>query len=439
VAAATAIIMQLAFTRPAAAWIVLGWIVLVAVGNHLVTRWKVPVDEARTRAQNAAQGLLADIVTNATTVKLFGQEVREAQSFHQDLSERIRTESRAWLLSEHGLTATDVTGALLTGGMLTIALWGWEGGNVTVGDFVLLQSFAVMIMDQIFFVGFAIRDFIEALTNSSEIVGILKQEVAIEDEKDAKLLRVKEGRVNFSHVHFGYNEKIILPDFDLEITPREKLAFVGASGAGKTTVIKLLLRFYDLKKGSIFVDGQDIRTVTQKSLRSVISLVPQEPFLFHRSLKENIAYGQKNVSMKAIIEAAKKARCHEFISKLSKGYDTLVGERGVKLSGGERQRIAIARAILADAPILVLDEATSSLDSESESQIQAALSELMKQKTVIVIAHRLSTIMQMDRIIVMEKGKIVDQGTHDLLLQKAGIYQKLWNIQAGGFMQEEAQ
>jgi ATP-binding cassette subfamily B protein len=323
--------------------------------------------------------------------------------------------------------------------MLTIALWGWEGGNVTVGDFVLLQSFAVMIMDQIFFVGFAIRDFIEALTNSSEIVGILKQEVAIEDEKDAKLLRVKEGRVNFSHVHFGYNEKIILPDFDLEITPREKLAFVGASGAGKTTVIKLLLRFYDLKKGSIFVDGQDIRTVTQKSLRSVISLVPQEPFLFHRSLKENIAYGQKNVSMKAIIEAAKKARCHEFISKLSKGYDTLVGERGVKLSGGERQRIAIARAILADAPILVLDEATSSLDSESESQIQAALSELMKQKTVIVIAHRLSTIMQMDRIIVMEKGKIVDQGTHDLLLQKAGIYQKLWNIQAGGFMQEEAQ
>jgi ABC-type multidrug transport system fused ATPase/permease subunit len=210
---------------------------------------------------------------------------------------------------------------------------------------------------------------------------------------------------------------------------------VGASGSGKTTVTKLLFRFFDIQRGVIMVDGQDISKVTQDSLREAIAYVPQEPILFHRSLMENIRYGRRVATDKEVIEAAKLAHCHEFIEASPEKYETLVGERGIKLSGGERQRIAIARAILKDAPILVLDEATSSLDSESEAFIQDALKKLMRNKTVIVIAHRLSTIMEMDRIIVMQDGKIIDEGTHDALRAKVGIYQKLWNIQAGGFQE----
>jgi ATP-binding cassette, subfamily B, bacterial len=432
-AATCAIVVQLAFIHPITAWIVLAWIGVIVLGNWLVTRWKTPADEERTRTQNAAQGLLADIVTHATTVKLFAQETGESRAFHRRLKHRIQSERIAWNRSEHGLTGTDVTGALLTGGLLYFALWGWERGRVTVGDFILLQSYAIMIMDQLFFMGYAFREFIEALTGASEIVGILKSEIEIRDVPNAERLKVTQGNIHFSQVGFSYGNKRILSNFDLSISPREKLALVGPSGAGKTTVIKLLLRFYDVSTGKILIDGQDVSRMTQHSLRESISLVPQEPSLFHRSLKENITYGKSGVTHAKVVEAAKKAFCHEFISRLPQGYDTLVGERGVKLSGGERQRIAIARAILADAPILVLDEATSSLDSESELLIQQALKELMKDKTVIVIAHRLSTIMQMDRIIVMQDGKIIEEGSHDDLLKKVGMYQKLWNIQAGGF------
>ncbi|KAA0205584.1 ABC transporter ATP-binding protein, partial [Candidatus Uhrbacteria bacterium] len=411
-ASAVAIIVALLFTRPTMAWIVAAWAVFIAFGNWWITRWKTPVDEERTRVQNEAQGLLADIVTNATTVKSFAKEEAESRSYHSGLNRRIRAEDVAWRRAEHGLTGTDVAGSFLLGSLLFLALWGWEKGDVTVGDFVLLQSFAVMLLNQLFFIGFAYREFIEALTGASEIVGILNAPIEIHDTKSAKSLRVKDGRIVFSHVHFSYGSLPVLSDFRLDISPGEKVALVGASGAGKSTVIKLLLRFYDLTGGSILVDGQDIGRVTQRSLREQVSLVPQDPALFHRSLKENLAYGRPDVSMRAIVDAAKKAHCHEFISTLPNGYDTLVGERGVKLSGGERQRVAIARAILKDAPILVLDEATSSLDSESEQLIQHALTALMKRKTVIVIAHRLSTIMEMDRIIVMENGRIVDEGTH---------------------------
>lgn len=430
---AVAIVVTLAFTKPVTAWLVGGWVLFIAFGNWLVTKWKRPTDEEKARRQNAAQGLLADIITNATTVKLFAQEAPESRSYHRRLEPRIRAESMSWYRSEHGLTGTDLAGSFLLGSLLFFALWSLEGGRVTVGDFVLLQSFGAMLLYQLTYIGFAYRDLIEALTNASEIVGILKSNIEVRDTKGAKPLRVKEGRVTFSGITFSYQNKPALSDFNLDILPREKIALVGPSGAGKTTIIKLLLRFYDVTEGKVLVDGQDIGNVTQQSLREQISLVPQDPNLFHRTLKENIAYGQTNVSMKTIIDAAKKAYCHEFISKLPQGYDTMVGERGVKLSGGERQRVAIARAILADAPILILDEATSSLDSESEQLIQSALAELMKRKTVIVIAHRLSTIMKMDRIIVMQDGRIVDDGAHDELRDKVGIYQKLWNIQAGGF------
>ncbi|HVU79954.1 MAG TPA: ATP-binding cassette domain-containing protein [Candidatus Paceibacterota bacterium] len=249
------------------------------------------------------------------------------------------------------------------------------------------------------------------------------------------MLKTTNGAIEFKNIEFHFSKTAsILKDFNLVISGREKVALVGPSGAGKSTITKLLLRLYDIKSGSIEIDGQNIADVTQDSLRDAIAFVPQEPILFHRTLMENIRYGRRGASDEAVIEAAKKAHCHEFISKLPQGYDTFVGERGIKLSGGERQRVAIARAILKDAPILVLDEATSSLDSESEALIQDALEVLMRGKTVIVIAHRLSTIMKMDRIVVLEGGKVVADGTHDELLAQKGLYHKLWSIQAGGFI-----
>jgi ATP-binding cassette subfamily B protein len=258
------------------------------------------------------------------------------------------------------------------------------------------------------------------------------------DRSGAKALKVKKGALAFEGESFKYpTGQTVLKYLDLTIKPGEKVALVGPSGAGKSTIVKILFRFYDLTKGRILIDGQDIAKVTQDSLRDAISLVPQEPILFHRTLKENIRYGRPEASDEEVVLAAKQAHCHDFISGLEKGYETYVGERGVKLSGGERQRVAIARAILKNAPILVLDEATSSLDSESEHLIQDALQTLMQGKTVIVIAHRLSTIMQMDRIIVLEDGAVADTGTHhELLKTEGGLYKKLWQLQAGGFLAE---
>jgi ATP-binding cassette subfamily B protein len=261
----------------------------------------------------------------------------------------------------------------------------------------------------------------------------------VKNGEDAKDLMVSEGKIDFKDIVFYFTkERQILENFNLSIQPREKIALVGPSGAGKSTITKLLLRMYDVIQGEITIDSQNIAAVTQESLRNAVAFVPQEPILFHRSLMENIRYGRRDASDEEVIEAAKKAHCHEFISEFPAGYETYVGERGVKLSGGERQRVAIARAILKDAPILVLDEATSSLDSESESLIQEALDFLMEHKTVITIAHRLSTIMKMDRIVVVEQGRVAAEGTHDELLRDTnGLYHKLWSIQAGGFMQDE--
>ncbi len=247
---------------------------------------------------------------------------------------------------------------------------------------------------------------------------------------------MKDGIIEFKNISFGYNEGTeVLNDFNFKIQKGEKIGLVGHSGSGKSTITKLLLRFINVDKGEILIDGQNVANISQDDLRSVISYVPQDPILFHRSIKENLAYSKPNASQEEVVAVAKKAHAHEFILNLKHGYDTLVGERGVKLSGGERQRVAIARAMLKDAPILVLDEATSSLDSISEYYIQDAFNELMKGKTTIVIAHRLSTIQKMDRIIVLENGKIVEEGTHKELLNRNGKYDDLWNHQTGGFLE----
>jgi ATP-binding cassette subfamily B protein len=280
-----------------------------------------------------------------------------------------------------------------------------------------------------------IRAVYESISDANEMTALLIQPRSIVDKEGAGALDVKNGEIVFENMSFKYGQREIMKDFNLSIKAGERVAFVGPSGGGKSTILKLLFRFYDLSGGKITIDGQNIAEVTQDSLRQSLSLVPQDPILFHRPLIENIRYARQDATDEEVIRASKLAHAHEFIEKSQHGYQTMVGERGIKLSGGERQRIAIARAILKDAPILILDEATSSLDSESEMLIQDALNTLMKGRTTIVVAHRLSTIMAMDRIVVIKDGTIVEEGKHDELLKaEQGMYQKLWEIQAGGFV-----
>jgi ABC-type multidrug transport system fused ATPase/permease subunit len=329
--------------------------------------------------------------------------------------------------------------ALIVGINIAV-LWGtlvlWQRGLFTVGDFVLVQSYLLGLFNQLTSINRNMRRCYDAIADASEMIEIIKMPHDVVDVPGAAKLAVNDGKIVFDDVGFSYpNGSAALTRFDLTIAGGEKLAFVGPSGAGKTTITKLLLRFYDVTDGAIKIDGQNIAAVTQDSLRNAIAFVPQEPILFHRTLMENIRYGRRDATDDEVFAAAHAAHCDKFIGSLSEGYGTLVGERGVKLSGGERQRVAIARAILKNAPILVLDEATSSLDSESEALIQDALQTLMQDKTTIVIAHRLSTIMKMDRIVVIEDGGIAAEGSHHELLEQGGLYKKLWSIQAGGFME----
>ena len=284
-----------------------------------------------------------------------------------------------------------------------------------------------------------VRDMYQGYADAKEMVEIIKLPHEIKDAPGSKDLAVESGQIEFKDLTFSFNKtRKVLNDINLTIKPGEKVALVGPSGAGKTTFVRLLLRLYSATSGEILIDGQDISKITQESLRKNISMVPQDPILFHRTLAENIAYGKRGASKKEIENAANLAHCDEFIKDLPQGLDTFVGERGIKLSGGERQRVAIARAILKNAPILVLDEATSSLDSNSEMLIQDALNNLMQNKTVIVIAHRLSTIQKMDKIIVVDDGRIIEQGSHsELLKNEYSLYKKLWELQAGGFLKSE--
>jgi ATP-binding cassette subfamily B protein len=406
--------------------------------NYLVIKWKQKYEEKRSAADSKLSGTLSDSMTNSSTIKLFASSKHEMSLF-EAVAEDVRS-IRLWTWNIDSLIRT-------VQGFLTIiveiavmfsAFKLYQKGQLTLGDFVLFQTYILTLTEQMWQFGWVLKHLFEAFADAKEMVEIIDNPYDVQDVPNAGVLKVTEGKIDFTDVVFNFNEtRKVLDGFSLSIAPGEKVALIGPSGAGKTTVTRLLFRFHDVTSGTILIDGQDISKVTQDSLRNEIALVPQEPILFHRSLMDNIRYGRRDATDEEVLEAAKKARCHEFISSLPDGYETMVGERGVKLSGGERQRVAIARAILKDAPILVLDEATSSLDSESEHLIQEALNILMEGKTVIVIAHRLSTIITMDRIIVIEGGNIRAMGTHDELLKKDDLYKKLWSIQAGGFLKEE--
>ena len=414
---------------------ILIWIIVYCAVNYVFTAYKLKYDIERSNWDTKVTGVLADTITNHSNVKLFNGYTRESQNFKKISTKLGNLRRFTWDLSGVFEAIQGLFMVLLEIGIFYFAINLWKEGVLTLGDFVLIQAYLLRIFMKLWDFGRIIRNFYEHLADAEEMTEILDTPHDIKDRKDAKELKVKKGKIEFNNVTFCYHKtRCVVEKLNLNIKSKEKVALVGPSGAGKTTLIKLLMRMYDVTSGQVLVDGQRVRQSTQESLWKNISMVPQDPILFHRSLMENIRYGKPDATDQEVLKASKLAHCHEFIDEFPEKYETKVGERGVKLSGGERQRVAIARAILRNAPILILDEATSSLDSESERFIQDALDNLMKDKTVIVIAHRLSTIMKVDRIIVVDQGGVVEQGTHkQLLAKKQGIYKKLWKIQAGGF------
>lgn len=414
----------------------LAWIILFLTINWAFTKYKLKFDVQRSEAETATSSFLADTVTNNTNIKLFNG-LNSENSGYTSLMEKLHKLRRfTWDLSAkfYGLQSLLLVGLEI--GIFYFAIGLWQKNILTNGDFVLIQSYILTVIFMVWDFGKVISRIYERLAEAEEMTIIFDTPHEIIDIEGAKKLKITNGEIVFDKVGFAYeNGERVIDNFSLKIKSGETVALVGTSGAGKTTLVKLLLRLFNVNEGRILIDGQNIAEITQESLRKAVSLVPQDPILFHRSLLENIRYGRINATDKEVIAASKLAHCDEFIDKLPLKYETFVGERGIKLSGGERQRVAIARAILRNAPILVLDEATSSLDSESEKYIQESLDELMKDKTVIVIAHRLSTIKKVDRIVVIDNKKIVEDGDHSSLFKKKnGIYSKLWDIQVGGFI-----
>lgn len=425
-----------AVLAPPIAIIIATWSFVVIIANFVFSRWKVKYDLARTAADSKTTGLLSDNIVNYISVKLFNGYDRESMNFKKVSQDQARKTITTWQLSNVANIIQHIFIIIVefTAFYYTIILW--QNGQAFIGTFVLVQTYIIGISYQLWGINRMFRGIYQAMADSKEMVEILETPHQIQDIPGAKVLREVSGKIEFRDIVFGFQkDRLILKNLNLTINQGEQVAIVGSSGAGKTTLTGLLLRLFDPINGQILIDGNDIREITQESLRQNISLVPQDPILFHRTILENIRYGRPEASDEEVVAAAQMAHCDKFIQKMPAGYQTLVGERGVKLSGGERQRVAIARAILKRAPILILDEATSSLDSKSESLIQDALKALVKDQTVIAIAHRLSTIRQMDRVVVLKNGIIAENGTHQSLVRKKdGIYRKLWRLQSAGFI-----
>ena len=385
-------------------------------------------------SQSTQSGVLVDILSNSSIVRQFGRARQEQKVIAASSQVAKQAEYKTRFFGEWLLV---INSFIITVGfavMMWVLILGYQSGAIGTGSLVFVLGLLMGMAYQLLFLG-------NAFQNGSQQFGQLKDGINemllphdIVDSPKATPLQVNEAAITWDAVSFTYGENTVFDNFNLSIQAGERVGLVGSSGAGKSTFVSLMLRQNEAGSGVIAIDEQDIAQVTQDSLRNTISVVPQEPTLFHRTIRENITYGKPDATDEEIIDVAKKAQAHEFISSLAEGYNTLVGERGVKLSGGQKQRIAIARAMLKNSPILILDEATSALDSESEVEIQQALRSLMNEKTVIAVAHRLSTLREMDRIIVLENGKIIEDGTHDVLAKAGGTYERLWTHQAGGFL-----
>ncbi len=415
----------------------IGLVITLILVNRLFAKEKKRISYEASELSTKLRGLVVDVFSNMSATRQYVRTNDEVDRI-EGASERVRKASVwNWHYTEIMLLTNTVLIFIFTFGIFKLLVGEWQSGVISTGDFVFILALYSQITGTLMFIGRAFNHMARTFGEMEEGLAEILLPYEIVDRPDAHELRISDGVIAWQEATFTYGEGDVFKDFNLTIHGGERIGLVGGSGAGKSTFVSLLLRQHELTAGQIFIDGQSIQSVTQDSLREHIAVVPQEPMLFHRSIKDNIAYGKPDASMEEIIAVAKKAEAHDFIMSLKEGYETMVGERGVKLSGGQKQRIAIARAILKNAPILILDEATSALDSESEVAIQKALHELMEGKTVIAIAHRLSTLREMDRIIVLEDGKVVEDGTHATLSKKrSGIYARLWKHQAGGFLVE---
>ena len=411
-------------------------VILVTISLYIwftftVSEWRLKVRQEMNRQDTDANQKAIDSLLNFETVKYFNAEKVEAARYDSSM----RLYEAAALKTSYSLSFLNFGQAfLITSGLVTVmvmAAFGVQSGDLTVGDFVLVNAYMIQITMPLNFLGTVYREIRQALVDMSEMFDLLEQPPEVTDDENAYDLVVREGLIDFKDITFGYEKnRVILKNFNLSVGAGQNIAIVGTSGSGKSTIGRLLFRFYDTDKGALFIDGVDIKEVTQSSLHSAIGIVPQDTVLFNDTIYYNIAYGNTEVSYDKVIEAARAAKIHEFISNLPDGYDTTVGERGLKLSGGEKQRVGIARTLLKNPPILLLDEATSSLDTETENSIQDSLNKMLEDRTVITIAHRLSTIVKSDLIVVLENGEIVEQGTHIELLDLKRRYSKMWKRQA---------
>lgn len=436
---ATGMIIMLIINVPVVGWVTLPMVILfVGVSIFMAVRISMPRFKKSAAADTAVGATIADIMTAIPTVKSFAGESREDAHFAEVATQWKTKSQHAWLMNNLIDFCRQQMRNVMMVVMIGFTIYMWYMGTASAGDVTLAITSFFIISGYLRDIGRQTTELLRAVSEMEDVVGFWIREDEIQDAADAKILTIthadnKGATITFDRVGFAYKvgDRNIYDDLSVTIQAGEKVALVGASGSGKSTFIKLIQRLYDIQSGDIRIDGQNIAKVTQESLRRTIALVPQEPILFHRSLADNIAYGRPDATLDEIREAAREAYAADFIERLPQGYDTLVGERGIKLSGGERQRVAIARALLADCPILILDEATSSLDSVSEHYIQKALDRLMEGRTTITIAHRLATIQKADRILVFADGRIVEQGTHTALLQDpSSTYRRLYDMQA---------
>ncbi|WEJ33050.1 ABC transporter ATP-binding protein [Devosia sp. SD17-2] len=411
----------------------LGSIIYIVVTVWMSVGFVAPAATLSNAWDTKVGGALADAVSCNSVVKAFGAETREDDLIAGVVSKWSKRTRRTWRRGTFNGGLQGIMMAAMQTAILGTGLVLWRDGAATAGDITFVLTMFFLLQGHLRDVGQHIRNLQKSVNDMEELVNLYAQPLGIADRKDAPAIAIGDGHIRFDNVTFQYGAHAtpLYKDFSVEIKPGERVGLVGHSGSGKTTFVKLIQRLYDIQNGAITIDGQDIGAVQQASLRGQIAIVQQEPILFHRTLAENIAYARPGASRAEIVEAAKQANAHDFIMSLPRQYETMVGERGVKLSGGERQRVAIARAFLADARVLILDEATSSLDSESEMMIQQAMERLMEGRTTLVIAHRLSTVVALDRLLVFDKGKIVEEGDHNALIRlNGGIYRRLFERQA---------
>ncbi|MGH6760910.1 MAG: ABC transporter ATP-binding protein [Phyllobacterium sp.] len=412
--------------------IALGSAIYIVVTAMLSLGYVAPAASLSNQWDTRMGGALADAVTCNSVVKSFGAETREEERLARLLAKWRNRTRRTWYRSLINGTTQGVMLHLLRSSITAAALFLWWRGEASAGDIAFVLTSFFMLQGYLRDVGHDLHNLQRSVNDMEELVALHGQPFGVADLPSAKPAKITDGRIVFDHVDFVYgnHSHALYNDLNVTIEAGERVGLVGYSGSGKTTFVKMIQRLIDATGGRVLIDGQDVREVTQASLRAQIAIVSQEPILFHRSLSENIAYGRPGATMEEIIRAAELASAHDFITRLPKGYETMVGERGIKLSGGERQRVALARAFLADAPILILDEATSSLDSESEALIQEAMERLMIGRTTLIIAHRLSTVRSLDRLLVFDRGKVVEEGDHEALIRHGGIYRRLFDRQA---------